>query len=96
MEAAGQITKKVFEELKQAIKDEDFPFDWIVRRANNVVEYAQQERESLEKEAAARTRVDFTVTRKDQAIPSCGGDNHRSNAIAIRSSCLRLSEKQIC
>lgn len=57
LEAAGRIATKAFEELKQAIKDEDFSFDSIVRRANNVVEYAQQECESFEKEAAARTEV---------------------------------------
>ena len=57
LETAGRIARKAFEELQQAIKDEDFSFDSIIRRANNVVEFAQQECEGFEKEAAARKGV---------------------------------------
>ena len=57
LETAGRIAAKAFEELQQAIKDEDFSFDSIMRRANNIVDYAQQECENFEKEAVARKDV---------------------------------------
>lgn len=38
LETARRIATRAFEELRQAIKDEDFSFYSIMRRANNVVD----------------------------------------------------------
>jgi hypothetical protein len=57
LETAGRIVSRAFSELEQAIRDEDFSFNSLMQRANNVVTYAEEECEKFAREAKARADV---------------------------------------
>ncbi|OQE44816.1 hypothetical protein PENCOP_c002G06273 [Penicillium coprophilum] len=57
LETAGRIVSRTFNELEQAIRDEDFSFNSIMQRANNIVANAEEECQRFAREAEARSKV---------------------------------------